>query len=216
MNQYTITTNNLFLADCQPTVLGQVAQPGKRSDLADACDVLRATKSLKQVADQMPCTYVRYHRGFQSLHGQLYDTPRDQQTDPFVLVLWGPSGTGKTKRAFELASKHQEATGLAFYVKNSSNHWWQDYSGQRVVIVDEFCGQSPIGELLKWIDRYPLAVEYKGGGCQLQAYKWIFTSNYHPDSWYCQGLAEHQAALRRRINRVVEVKDLNEEYELAL
>jgi len=217
MNQYTITTtNNLFLAGTQPTTLGMAAQPGKRTDLALACDVLRATKSMKQVADQMATTYVRYHRGFEALYSQLYDAPRDRDQTPFVLVLWGPSGTGKTKRAYELASKHQEATGLSFYVKNSSNHWWQNYAGERVVIVDEFCGQSPIGELLKWLDRYPLNVEYKGGACQLQAIKWIFTSNYHPDSWYERGLAEHQAALKRRINRVVEVTDLNAEYELAL
>jgi len=142
MNQYTITTtNNLFLAGTQPTTLGMAAQPGKRTDLALACDVLRATKSMKQVADQMATTYVRYHRGFEALYSQLYDAPRDRDQSPFVLVLWGPSGTGKTKRAYELASKHQEATGLSFYVKNSSNHWWQNYAGERVVIVDEFCGQ---------------------------------------------------------------------------
>jgi len=206
----------LLIAGTEPCLFGKVANPGNRTDLMEACEVLKRTTSVKQVAEQMTATYVRYHRGFQATWELLYDSPRNRDVQPVVLVLWGATGTGKTKRAYELASKHQEATGLSFYVKNSSNHWWQAYKGEKVVILDEFCGQSPIGELLKWLDRYPLIVEFKGGSVQLQAFKWIITSNYHPDQWYCQGLADHQAALKRRITTVVEVKSLDEDYELML
>lgn len=40
---------------------------GKRTDLADACKVLKDTRSLKRMAEEHPVAFVKYHKGFEAL-----------------------------------------------------------------------------------------------------------------------------------------------------
>jgi len=106
-------------------------------------------------------------------------------------VYYGPTGTGKSHRAFE------EAQGA--YVKNPNIKWWDGYQGEENVIIDEFSGLIDITYLLRWIDRYPCMVEIKGGAIVLKAKRFIITSNIHPDNWYPNATPAHRGALQRRI-----------------
>lgn len=132
------------------------------------------------------------------------------------MALWGPTGTGKTKRAYEVASRLQEEKGLEFYVKPSYNTWWDGYRGEKVVIVDEFSGQWPVDYTLLVLDRYPMKVEVKGGTVNLAASLIILTSNVPPAEWYINASLEKKAALARRIHKEINVTSLEEEYELDL
>ena len=78
----------------QPTVQGQ------RSDLAIVADMVRAKRSLADIAEQHPATYIRVYRGISALQGALIK-PRNFQTE--VFWYYGPTGSGKTRRAFDLA-----------------------------------------------------------------------------------------------------------------
>jgi len=106
-------------------------------------------------------------------------------------VYYGPTGTGKSHRAFE------EAPGA--YIKNPNIKWWDGYQGETEVIIDEFSGLIDITYLLRWIDRYPCMVEIKGGAIVLKARRIFITSNLHPDDWYPNATPAHKAALARRI-----------------
>jgi len=64
---------------------------------------------------------------------------------------------------------------------------------------DEFRGGIDIGHLLRWLDRYPVIVEVKGGATALAARKIWITSNIAPIAWYPELDAETFAALRRRL-----------------
>lgn len=109
-----------------------------------------------------------------------------------VVVYWGPSGTGKSRRAW------QEA-GLDAYPKAPTTKFWDGYQGQKNVVIDEFFGQIEISHLLRWLDRYPVCIETKGSGTVLNATHIWITSNIDPRQWYPQASAEQQTALRRRI-----------------
>lgn len=113
-----------------------------------------------------------------------------------VLVIWGPTGTGKSRLAFEMA-------GDDYYLKAPLTKWFDGYTGQETVIVDEFRGVIDISHMLKWLDRYPCAVEVKGSQVFLNTKKWIFTSNLSPDEWYTGLDQETKMALRRRFSRVI-------------
>ena len=107
-------------------------------------------------------------------------------------VFWGPTGTGKTHRAWLEA-------GEEAYIKSSSNKWWDGYMGQTKVIIDEFDGQIGITHLLRWMDKYPCSVEVKGGTLPLMATDFWVTSNKPLEQWYPDASANQVEALKRRV-----------------
>jgi hypothetical protein len=110
-----------------------------------------------------------------------------------VRVYWGPTGTGKSRTAWEEA-------GMEAYAKDPLSKWWDGYQGQRNVVVDEFRGIIQISHLLRWFDRYPLRVERKGSSVPLLAEKVWITSNIHPRQWYPELDEMTMDALLRRLS----------------
>jgi len=120
------------------------------------------------------------------------------------LVLWGPSGTGKSKLAYELS----EAQGGEFYAKVPFNQWWDGYEGESLVLIDEYAGQWPLDYLLVILDRYRVRAEIKGTTWPLAATKFIITSNLHPLDWYPTAHEAHKTALIRRCQHIVHSDDM--------
>jgi len=107
-------------------------------------------------------------------------------------VFWGSTGTGKSRTAWE------EAT-LDAYPKDPMSKFWDGYSGQEHVVIDEFRGSIAISHLLRWLDRYPVLVEVKGSSTVLKASKIWITSNLSPEKWYPDLDYEAVNALLRRL-----------------
>lgn len=108
-------------------------------------------------------------------------------------VFWGSTGTGKSRLAWEEAS-------LQAYSKDPRTKWWCGYSGQRTVVLDEFRGDIGVAHMLRWLDRYPVLVETKGGAVPLAATEFWITSNLDPRMWYPELDEDTKAALLRRLN----------------
>jgi len=86
--------------------------------------------------------------------------------------IWGPTGTGKSRKAFE------ENPGA--YIKDGSK-WWDDYEYEDIVVIDDLEPEdAAAGQLKKWADRYPFKAEYKGGSMKIRPRRIIVTSNYSP------------------------------------
>lgn len=109
-----------------------------------------------------------------------------------VFVYWGSTGAGKSRMAW------QEA-GLAAYPKDPMSKFWDGYSGQNHVVIDEFRGGINISHILRWLDRYPVIVEVKGSSTCLVASKIWITSNLHPRDWYPDLDQATMDALLRRL-----------------
>jgi len=109
-----------------------------------------------------------------------------------AVVYWGRTGTGKSRSAWSEA-------GLDAYPKDPRTKWWDGYCGECNVVIDEFRGAIDIVHLLRWLDRYPVRVERKGGAVVLRATKIWFTSNIHPDFWYPEIDQLTRDALKRRL-----------------
>lgn len=110
-----------------------------------------------------------------------------------VVVYWGPTGTGKSRRAWEEA-------GLAAYPKDPRSKFWDGYVDNQFVVLDEFRGGIDIAHLLRWFDRYPCRVEVKGSSRPLLATKIWITSNLSPEMWYPEMDYATVQALMRRLN----------------
>lgn len=117
-----------------------------------------------------------------------------------VKVFYGPTGTGKTHRAWDEA-------GRDAYIKNPSTKWWDGYKGQKNVIIDEFSGRIDITYLLTWLDKYPCIAEIKGYSVPLEAVNFWITSNMDPNQWYPEANENHKKALERRFTFVDYMED---------
>jgi len=110
-----------------------------------------------------------------------------------TFVFYGPTGTGKSRRAWDEA-------GMDAFPKDPRSKFWDGYQGQRFVVIDEFRGGIDIAHLLRWLDRYPVNVEIKGSSVPLKAEKIWITSNLNPRQWYPDLDEETMNALLRRLN----------------
>lgn len=108
------------------------------------------------------------------------------------MVLWGPTGTGKSRTAWKLA-------GMGAYPKDPRTKFWDGYRDQTNVVIDEFRGAIDLSHILRWTDRYPVIVEVKGSSTVLTATTLIVTSNLNPNLWYPNLDNESFMALLRRL-----------------
>lgn len=108
------------------------------------------------------------------------------------VVLWGKTGTGKSRRAWDEAS-------MDAYAKDPRTKFWDGYNGEKNIVIDEFRGGIDIAHLLRWLDRYPVRVEIKGSSKPLEAECFWITSNISPVMWYPMLDEETLNALLRRM-----------------
>lgn len=129
---------------------------------------------------------LRYQKNFERYRVAMRSKHRTWQTKS--VVLWGPPKTGKSKEAWEVAIANFGEDDVYPLSLEEGTVWWDGYSGQKCVVVEEFYGQMKISYLLKLLDRYPLLVQTKGGMTPFVAEMMIFTSNEHPKMWYGKGV----------------------------
>lgn len=110
----------------------------------------------------------------------------------------GPSGSGKTRTAFALAKQAQ-----TYYWKESSHHqWWDGYSGQHTVIIDELRpGVFPFSYLLQLLDRYPFRVQTKGSTVTFTSHDIVITSPFTPQQFAQSSTHEEALQLLRRVTQ---------------
>lgn len=181
-----------------PWRVGEPMIPGHRSDLDAAATMLDDGATLREVALEHPSTFIRFHRGLRAyLDITKAGEPRNLMDEgPEVWVFWGPTGTGKSHRAF--------TTWPDAYRKTTSDKWWDGYRGHETVIFDDFKGSSmKLHDFQLVIDKYPLDIEVKGGFVPLSARRYVFTSNKHPSEWYSE-TADPDGSVMRRIREFCE------------
>ena len=167
---------------------------GHRSDLSAIKTMLDSGHTLLDVADGHFGSFLRYNKGIQ-LYMLMKGRSRDRNQSHVVILLIGEPGTGKTKWAYD--------NYPSLYRKDSNTLWWDGYTGQPCVLLDDFTGGVPYGTLLQWLDRYPVNAQVKGGYLNLSNTTTIITSNNEPARWYNTIGDIHVRALERRITRSV-------------
>lgn len=160
--------------------VGTPPSPGTRSDIHAAVAVLHGGGSMRELAEEHPGVYVRYFKGLHA-YRDITSPPKVRTWHTHVTIYWGPSGTGKSRRAF-----HEAGPDAYIMMKpNCKTVWFSGYTGQENIVFDEFYGWCPRDLMQRLCDRYPLLLQ-TGNGLTTQCLArriWI-TSNANPESWW--------------------------------
>lgn len=179
-----------------PWELGEwIKGQGARSDLAEIKEMVKAGATDRDIAEEHPSSFIRYTRGIKALREAYLEEWSQQYRDIKVEILWGPAGSGKTRYAYD-------TYGIANVYKKTQpakELWWDGYSGQDVLLIDDFYGWISKNEMLAVMDIYPLQLPVKGSFTWAAWHTIIITSNSEPKTWYHDGLGE---AFERRISKI--------------
>lgn len=142
-------------------------------------------------------------------HVKQYNVARSTLLRPFqpdyhhLRGVWihGQPGSGKT------SGVRMKFPGC--YDKPQSK-WWDDYEGQKVVLLDDLDSSVLSHYLKRWMDVYPCSGEVKGSITQLQHRLFIVTSNYLPEQIFCNRDGSPDETLSSAIRRRCTIIDKND------
>ena len=170
---------------------------GKRSDLDRVIEIANANGSIMDVVDQVPGAYIRYSAGIQK-YFMMKTAKRNWPMK--VYWLWGATGVGKSREAWRIG-------GEEMYAKDVQTEWWDGYTGQKAVILDDYrpSARLTFAYLLRLFDRYGMSVQMKGGTAQFVSRVIFVTCPHDIKTTFsgCQWLGEEDLAqMHRRVEEV--------------
>lgn len=179
---------------------GERPHQGQRTDLIEAAAEVRAGRSVDSIVIEAPQVFHNYGRTLERIEEIVLRSKH--RTEMTVGVwLWGPTGVGKSHRAFEGYSNDTH------YVLNlEDNGWWEGYVGQDIVIINDFRGQIRYSELLNLVDRWPHSVKRRNRApMPFVSKKVIITSSMPPEQVYHNVAAQDSLDQLTRRFEIVEI-----------
>lgn len=171
--------------------IGTISSQGERNDLEDIKKKLDNKVPMIKIAQEHFGDFLRYNKSFEKY---LMLSQKHREEPPIITWYWGLAGVGKTSIAYD---KHKGNV----YIKDGTQ-WWDGYSQEEAIIIDDFDGKWPYRDLLRLLDRYPYQGQVKGGYVKINS-KFIYITCEHPPQFYWQGNA--LAQVKRRLNLTAEV-----------
>lgn len=174
----------------------EISCKGYRSDLADFMEDAKSGCSLKQLYEDHPDVCAKAN-AFANRYKAMVEKEQIPIWRPVkVIVYWGHTGMGKTRRCFH------EGVFRVCSPGEDKKLWFDGYEGEKFLLLDDFDGWIPITQLLVLIDGYRVRTNVKGSHCWAAWNTVYITSNISPDEWYPQIAIGHRNALIRRLDEV--------------
>lgn len=158
---------------------GVKPQQGFRNDLEDVkSKILEQKLSVDEIICENPTLYHQYGRTLNKLE----DIALRRKYRTWMTRgkwIYGPTGVGKSHLAFK------DFTPESHYVYPNDGGWWDGYTGQEIVIINEFRGGIMYAELLDLLDKWPKTVKRRGREpVPFLAKELIITSSMSPQDCY--------------------------------
>lgn len=179
---YCKKDNNFHEWGDQPEDMNGTNQNNKWSTIL----TLAENGDIESIRSQFPRIYFQYYEKLKSFKAKetiILDTLQNEW-------WYGPTGTGKSRELWIKYPNHYQ---------KQANKWWDGYSGQDVVAIEEWCPKNDMtaSNLKIWADRYPFPAQIKNGTLHgIRPKKLIITSNYTMEQ--CFPRIEDLEPLKRR------------------
>jgi len=134
----------------------------------------------------------------ENLNLKLEKKSQQRRLDLKVSTIIGKPGLGKTRYVMD---KHGDEKVYKIEFKDNSI-WFDGYTGQDVLLIDEYEGQLNYTQLLNLLDIYKLRLPVKGGFTFANWTHVYITSNIPITQWYNRNLD----ALERRIHENIDLE----------
>ncbi len=186
---------------------------GTRGDILEFRDSIKSGKRKRHFIEEAPRMIWKYRRFYEMC---AFNYKPSRKEDLEVVLALGQPGTGKTRFAYDNWGANLE-TSTEFYALPITNKtlWFDGYDMHKYVLIDDFAGKysaTSLVVLLRILDRYIIQVPIKGGHVWWGPDRIYITSNILPHNWYTwEGRELQQKALKRRIHRVFDFDQLDEE-----
>lgn len=162
--------NDSHIEDCKGTIndnvayctkddnykeYGELPLQGKRTDLNEIKDNIKDGMKVDTIAIEQPEIYHQYGRTLNKIEDIVM---RNKYRTEMTQGLWyyGPTGVGKSHKAFE------GYTPSTHYVLPDDNGWWDGYTQQDTVIINDFRGRISYDFMLQLVDKWPVSVKRRG------------------------------------------------------
>jgi len=174
---------------------------GRRTDLDEVYSMIKDNKPLYEIMDYSPGTFFKFNRAYNLVRNLCIDKIANCYRKIDVTIIYGDAGTGKSKFVHDLC-------GNDLYCLNDyNNEWWDGYTNETNLLLDDFYGGISLTRLLILLDGYKCRLPVKGSFTYALWNRVFITSNRPPSAWYMKihpnGLP---SSLLRRISKVLEYK----------
>lgn len=186
---------------------GEVKKQGQRTDITElTTEIINGETTVDEIVETDPIFFHQYGRTLERAEAlRLRRIRRTWMTEGFW--FFGETGSGKSKRAYEFDSDEN-----TYVLDPQDRGWWDNYTGQRTVIIDDFRGEIPYNQLLRMIDRNQYACPRRGKApFPLLAKTIIITSSLSPDKVYHNRNAEDKISQLLRRCKVRYCENINED-----
>lgn len=190
----------------ETTMYGQYdpdqGKQGRRTDLTQIAEACRQRVPIRDIAAEWPGDYIRYHAGIDRLH-QVLAPPIPAERPVHVVILWGPTATGKTHRV--------RTTYPGLYSIRAGRGPFDGYNDEATVLFDEFRFENwPIDDMNMYCDKWPAVLNCRYRDKHAAWTNVFICSNSDPDGWYPNVGADLRAAFFRRVHAIYEVTSQND------
>jgi len=199
----TLTQNAVYCSkEGNMEKYGKPPDQGARVDLLEIADrILNHGVSVEDIMIESPHLYHMYGRTMNSIEETRQRRIRRTEA-PEVIWYTGRTGCGKSHQAFEGTTVDNSYIFPIF-----DNGWWDAYRGEEIVIINDFRGEIPYGQLLVLCDKWPNSVKRRGRPpIPFVSKKIIITSVLTPRACYPGGEEDSIDQLLRRI-KIVKLED---------
>lgn len=177
--------------------------PGFRSDIAELYELVVSGLDNASIMAVNP-ELARYVHTMDKIRQDILESEnRDEWRDLDVTYIFGPTATGKSRGVME---KHgyAEVCRIVDY-----KHPFEGYMAQSVICFDEFRSSLPVGDMLEYLDGYPLSLPARYANRQALYTTVYIISNIDLGQQFPKVQEQEPATWRaflRRIHHVVEYR----------
>lgn len=180
--------------------IGTQPEQGKRNDLIAFKKAIKEKRPRTELADEHTMVMAKYPK-FEHTLREIYMEDEahrryEEGKSPEVIVHWGETRTGKSRLVWEGRNRD------VFKIRAEKKQWFDGYTHQKILLIEEFRGQMDVSFFLDITDRYPVHVEIKGGWTWLCIDTIYICTNMDPDDWYIGEDARTREAVKRRLTKI--------------
>lgn len=176
-----------------------IERQGQRNDISDLYSMIKDGLSDYEILEQSPDYLLHLDKIDRVRQTVVQENYKKQWRDLEILYVWGDAGSGKTRGVMDKYG-YENVYRVTDYL-----HPWDSYRGQDVVVFEEFRSSLRIGDMLNYLDGYPLELPCRYNNKYACYTKVYIISNIPLSQQYAQlqiDSFESYLALLRRISSI--------------